>query len=59
MNTQCYVKRLVSCGYSYANAIRVCGDFLKNFTLADLDDFVKSIEKDTFNVTTHEPLHAE
>lgn len=47
MNTlQNYVNRLKSCGMHDAEALRMVKDFLKNFPIADLEDFVHSLEQE-------------
>jgi len=40
-----YIARLMACEYSMTDAYMTYHDFLKNFTLKDLDLFIKSLEK--------------
>ena len=41
-----YVNRLRGCGYSPSLALRVYIDFLREFTLDDLVEFIESLEKE-------------
>lgn len=41
-----YINRLISCGYAPYNAYSICRSFAKNFSIVELDTFVKSIERD-------------
>lgn len=43
-----YIERLMRCGYSADRAISTYRDFLKNFTIADLDIYVRQVEKDNY-----------
>lgn len=45
-----YINQLVSCGFAPHRAMRYVYDFLKDFTEEDLRLFIKTIEKDSFNV---------
>ena len=47
---QDYIDRLERCGYPRHRAMRVVYDFLKEFDVSELEDFLASIEKDNFNV---------
>lgn len=39
-----YIDRLIKCGYSRQRAEQVCGDFIRNLPLIDLDFFVQTME---------------
>ena len=39
-----YVKRLISCGYTQAQAMEVKEDILRNFDLAELETYVRHVE---------------
>ena len=42
-----YVKRLVSCGVSHAEAVRTVNDFLKNYHGTDeLREYIEGLEND-------------
>lgn len=41
-----YIDRLVACGCAPYNAYAICRSFAKNFSIVELDTFVKSIERD-------------
>lgn len=41
-----YVQRLILCGYSPSDAYSTCCDFIKEFSLIELDLFIRSIEKE-------------
>lgn len=43
-----YVYRLVRCGYSADRAYCICSDFVKNLPFIELENFVNSIERDTY-----------
>lgn len=45
-----YVQRLMSCGYSPSDAYSTCCDFIKEFSLIELNLFIQSIEKEVQNV---------
>lgn len=41
-----YINRLIACGYAPYNAYAICRSFAKNFSIVELDTFVKSMERD-------------
>lgn len=41
-----YIQRLMSCGYSPTDAYSTCYDFIKEFSLIELESFISSIEKE-------------
>jgi len=41
-----YIQRLILCGYSPTDAYVTCYDFIKEFSLIELDLFIRSIEKE-------------
>ena len=43
-----YINRLIRCGYSADRAYSVCQDFAKNLPFIELENFVSSIEKDSY-----------
>lgn len=43
-----YINRLIECGYTDSAAIDVYCDFVNNFTIAELEVYVKSVEIDTY-----------
>lgn len=43
-----YIDRLVRCGYSMDKAIDTYRDFLRNFTIAELDIYVRQVEKNSY-----------
>ena len=45
---QPYIDRLIRCGYSADRAYSVCSDFVKNLSMEDLEDFVRSVEKSAY-----------
>lgn len=40
-----YIARLMSCGYSMTDAYMTYHDFMKNYTLDDLEHFIQSLEE--------------
>lgn len=40
-----YIARLMSCGYSMTDAYMTYHDFVKNYTLDDLEYFIQSLEE--------------
>lgn len=53
-----YIDRLINCGYSFENALKICQDFQKNLNLVDLENFILSIEKEKCgkNITQIQPV---
>lgn len=45
-----YIHRLMLYGYSLIDAYFTCYDFIKEFSLTELDSFIQSIEKETRRV---------
>ncbi len=43
-----YIQRLQRCGYSAYEATRTANDMQKNFGLNGLEEYVKSLEEDTY-----------
>ena len=43
-----YIQRLQRCGYSASDATRMAQDMHKNFGLIGLEEYVKSVEEDTY-----------
>ena len=41
-----YINRLIACGYAPYNAYAICRSFAKDFSIVELDTFVKSVEHD-------------
>lgn len=41
-----YTNRLIACGYAPHNAYAICRSFARDFSTAELDTFVQSIERD-------------
>lgn len=41
-----YVERLIKCGYSVSEARKICYDFLKDFCLFDLINFILFMENE-------------
>ena len=52
-----YIDRLINCGYSFENALKICQDFQKNLNLVDLENLILSIEKEKCgkNITQIQP----
>lgn len=50
-----YINRLVSCGYSPDRAYLTCQSFLKEYSINDLEQYISSIEEDSFNVDRIQP----
>lgn len=46
MEERKYVIRLTNLGYSIQEAEYTVFDFLKNYSIAELNDFIESLEKD-------------
>ena len=42
-----YVNRLRACGYSPSLALRTYCDFLKNYSLTELEELIESLEAET------------
>jgi len=45
-----FVQRLIRHGYSASEAYTICQSFLKEFTIVELEIFIKSIEKERSHV---------
>lgn len=43
---QKYIDRLMRCGFSYHRAYYECCDFIKEYGLEGLEDYISSIEKE-------------
>jgi hypothetical protein len=43
-----YIQRLQRCGYNASEATRTAHDMQKNFGYVGLDEYVKSLEADTY-----------
>lgn len=41
-----YINRLIACGFPAHEAHTICIDFVRNYTVDDLEDFVRSAEDD-------------
>ena len=54
-----YTKRLVSCGFSDATALRTVKDFLKSYPDEELDLFVRSLEREMLDDKPHKSLHEQ
>ena len=50
LTRQNFIDRLVSCGYPRHRAMRIVYDFLKEFGVNELEEYLTSIEEDKFNV---------
>lgn len=42
-----YINRLVRCGFSYHRAYYKCYDFIKEYGMRELEDYISFIEKET------------
>jgi hypothetical protein len=43
---QDYIQRLIHCGYSPHNAYSTCYNFIKEFSVLDLETYITSLEKE-------------
>lgn len=41
-----YINRLIMCGYSPCMATRTYYDFIRNFSLEELEEFIESLEEE-------------
>lgn len=42
-----YINRLIKCGFTPEEATEKCKDIIRNFSVAELDVYVKHIEENT------------
>lgn len=46
--TNSYINRLVKCGYTVDAATSVYLDFIRNFSIAELEIYVRHVERDSY-----------
>ena len=45
---QKFIDRLIHCGYSPSDAHSTCHDFIREFNIEKLEEFISSLERDLY-----------